>query len=735
MASQPRTVPLADGHIKHIVPLIWVLMAGVAGASEEIRLWTGPPGGFYDFFGREFKKTAEGQNLRVLLITSHGSRANLEALVKAPRQASNLQLALVQEDSLRSFLKEGKGSSLLTFGEVFKEHLLIFVRRPLGIKTVSDFQGYRAYMGAPHSGSRSTAQNFLDLTITRNVRDIYQQVKDLGQLPDAFQKKQVDLAIMITKGDLFGLEPYWQNSYLKALFESEHARLFSLDLVTRRKLTSNQERHKNFFFSNTTLNLPSVEMGAKGRKIATVAVSCLLVTSRPPPPRINALLERVWQELSGPEYREMRLGQLSGLSIPPIPVSSRISSRPASWNWVTFINQLNFFILSGLIILIFFRYKKLVLRLHQSAPILSSLIGFFVGLMLCGMLAYQFEHKVNENFETPFEAFWSVVVYILSGFEDRSPLTPMGRFISAIAISIGTLFFAVVLAALVQFYRKLEEKMPAHLKDHYLILNYNSKVKNIIKEIHSPILGPSVVVIFTDDDNLNMREVRKEKARGAGGPRYFDDVYFAPGDPTDKDSLLDCNPHDAEMILVLADERLGEHADEKSFRTLFALNKIFIQKKVSIRVVVEILNPDNVEVLEQIMPMFRGEIEVVCGANIQGLLLSQAVLTTGLAGFLRDLLTVSGSTNEVYTVAIPDNAAGKTFPQYAAMVMSHFSDSPIIPIAIQRQANGYIQTHTNPQPRLETGKANPIYHLCKGDRLLVISFLPPSPEKFPLSTT
>ncbi len=63
----------------------------------------------------------------------------------------------------------------------------------------------------------------------------------------------------------------------------------------------------------------------------------------------------------------------------------------------------------------------------------------FIILFVIGTVGmYLFERGVNDNFINLGQSFWSSLVYLLSGFEDREPVTIEGRVFS-IFIFIGSI--------------------------------------------------------------------------------------------------------------------------------------------------------------------------------------------------------------------------------------------------------------------------------------------------------
>lgn len=52
------------------------------------------------------------------------------------------------------------------------------------------------------------------------------------------------------------------------------------------------------------------------------------------------------------------------------------------------------------------------------------------------VIMHLLEFRFNEFFSSVLESFWSIATYLLSGFEDRGPMTGAGR-IAAVLVMIG----------------------------------------------------------------------------------------------------------------------------------------------------------------------------------------------------------------------------------------------------------------------------------------------------------
>ena len=360
---------------------------------------------------------------------------------------------------------------------------------------------------------------------------------------------------------------------------------------------------------------------------------------------------------------------------------------------------------------------------RNKFPITLALL-FVLGIAMVTLGTYLLEHKINEHFSTLGESFWSITVYLFSGLEDRSPVTAAGRIVAALGLLLGPALFAVLSGWFARFFIHRERRMPHNLKDHFLLLNWNPRAADVVRELHHPIIrereGTFVVIVLTDDESL---EIRRFKEAGSGRDEAFEDFYISVGNPTDERALRNANAADSRSILILTND---EHGDERTIRSILMLRKIARDVgRSDLHVVAELSDPANNAVLEELARDFPGLLEPIAGLQIRTFLLSQAALSAGIVGFYSELLKISPVTNEMYTLDLPPGAIGMTFRDYAAMVLGTYPDEPLVPVGVQRMIDGRSRMITNPR------RGDPGWILEKGDRLLVMAYLPPLPGVLP----
>ncbi|WP_042352142.1 potassium channel family protein [Bacillus massiliigorillae] len=157
--------------------------------------------------------------------------------------------------------------------------------------------------------------------------------------------------------------------------------------------------------------------------------------------------------------------------------------------------------------------------------------------------------------------WWAIVTTSTVGYGDYTPVTIVGKLIGILLIFIGagfvTTYFATVSSAAISS----EEKLMNGTKDfteenHYIIVGWNERSKNIISRLHEQ---KSKVPIVLIDQTL-----RKHPDRHFG-------FHFINGKATEDNVLLKANIQKAARILITADFKQQEfQADMFSILTLIA---------------------------------------------------------------------------------------------------------------------------------------------------------------------
>lgn len=702
-----------------------LMTAGTAAREEPLRLASGRPDGMYWRVAAGLPRTAGSE---IEAVETRGSVANLELLEKG-----KAHFALAQQDVVSDYFGNHPQTRVRVVGRVFFDYLHILLRDPVRVRSVGDLGRLRMWVGEPGSGTLLTASRFLDRLGTPvsllEGRALTQADRDgesvLDMLPRWFREGRIDVAMVVTTPGL---------PRICELMSSEKVYLQPLDPRTLRELT--EEEETTFRRQTAIGRIPAGTYSNQRGPVATIAVPVLLLTRQDDGGKgveqAAALLRaarRTWRELALASTRdddgctipgdtpdvaplgESGLAMLSGLTEPE-PLVPEL----AAWGKAA--------LLLGLLALLAWwarrsgRWEQVRGLWRQDRLPFVLVLLLAVGILAVTVTTYAVERGINENFSSVPESFWSITVYLFSGLEDRTPYTATGRVVATLGLLLGPAFFAVMSGWLARFFIRRDRHMPHHLNDHHLILNWNDRAGQVLRELHHPIIrereGVSVVVVLTDDETL---ELRRLKQAGSGRDEAFEDCYLSVGDPSDERALRNANAQDACSILILTDDR---HGDERTLRSIVMLQKIARETgRTNLHVVAEISNPANCAVLDEVARDFPGLLERISGLQLRTLLLSQAARNAGIIGFYTDLLQISADSNEMYTVQVPEQAVGLSFRAFAALILAQDGPEPLVPVGVQRMVAGRWQILTNPR------RQDPGWLLEAGDNLLVIGYRPP----------
>lgn len=235
-------------------------------------------------------------------------------------------------------------------------------------------------------------------------------------------------------------------------------------------------------------------------------------------------------------------------------------------------------------------------------------------------------------------------------------------------------------------------------RNHFVIVNWSNKGPGIIEQIRKAKAEHEVPIVVLADPKQNTEFPEQEK---------FGGVYFIPGEPTGEEVLRCASVQHAHSVIVLSDPKLRDQPDAKSVMTIVAIRRLCVKDGVKqVHIVVEIADPQMVQLADHAGREGDGNIEVVSSSSLGLYLLAQSAVTPGLTKFYEDILTFEEGTNEVYRTAVPRDFIGKSFADLGRWLF----ESPkkergqsMILVGVIRQERVFINPTTAEVPSFKEG--------------------------------
>ncbi len=324
------------------------------------------------------------------------------------------------------------------------------------------------------------------------------------------------------------------------------------------------------------------------------------------------------------------------------------------------------------------RLQSLINRLIWRRTF-NRLVIMLLAMWLVAAVSLRYtEGHANADFDSMPKAYWNIAIYFFSGLDGPQPVTLTGRIIVTLVLvfSVGmvAVFTGIIASFLVESRIGSGRRMPKYnLKDHIVICNWNEKATPIIGQLHARIIKSRrpIVVVSKHTEAGDLPEKDDDPA--------FEDVFLVRGDPANEIILKRAAVGDAYSVLILADPGEGHLADAKSILIAMAVRAVAGNGRVHI--CVEGLDPANVQHLRR-----AGADEIVGASDFAMMLLAQSMLAHGLSIVYRDLLSVTGDTNEIYFHPVPRAFIGKSFEELgAAIFQNNRGENPCILIGAKTE--------------------------------------------------
>lgn len=199
------------GVVLALIALMFAYQFVEPAPPKSLSIATASAEGAYYSFANEYKEYFANEKIHLEVIETSGSVENLELLHKGEVDVA--------------FLQGGIGSAvdfpeLVGLASLYKEPLIIFVRKGLHVETFADFAGKKIAVGKKGSGTRKIVEQLLDDNDLRDKDDL--EIVPLGGKEGAQEllAGNIDALLMVIRADA---------QIVQQLFLDERVDLVSLD--------------------------------------------------------------------------------------------------------------------------------------------------------------------------------------------------------------------------------------------------------------------------------------------------------------------------------------------------------------------------------------------------------------------------------------------------------------------------------------------------------------------------
>ncbi len=663
--------------------LLWtflILYFSILNANETLIISSGQPGKGYDNIAKSIKKILKEHHFKTNIIIKHssGSIENLNRLAD-----KKTDLAIVQSDTAfyaengNNVFKDTPINNLSSVITLYQEPLFIITNQS-GINNINQLANLRINIGLKNSGIESTSQVlFKSIGIWHTVIKYHlSNDKSINALLN--NKVQVILLNYI-------------DSSLKQKIQEKklHIVPISKELIKKLRTTFSYFNQYNYKLNDETTT--------------TIAVSSLLIADKDIEKQIIYQLTKIidtnYKDLVFPKGFEKpqkhflknpienwHEGTLKYLKEKNIKIHEK---RHFDLYILYLFSALVIFLILTLLITmyilhhtdLFHRYRgshtiieyfqKIYFKLSNFKYISLTIFIILLNILSVTLIKF-FEHKwaLDQSTFTTFDnlsflkTLWWFFIFGSSGYDNNIfPNSNIGEFIASLApmLEFSSLIALVSIFTYDKIIKHLTEANGMgikRVKNHIILCGWNDNAHCIIKNLlHKNIMHKKQIVILAD------MEYEEPIKKFAFDPMY---VFYVKGDATVREDLFRANITEADIAIVISDNKLPE-ADAKNILKVLTIEKYCTElekagkriNKSNIHTIAEIANPKNISIAED-----AGVDQIISLGNIESKIFTQAVQNPGVAKFINEIVTYNEQ-NDIYsfTISINSQLYNKTYDE------------------------------------------------------------------------
>ncbi len=706
--------------MKHILKFIalFVLSIGInicSLAQNTLTLATGSKNGDYYQLGQNLKTIIEANNpdIEIIVLPTHGSVENAKLI-----EISSAHLALIQSD-IAFYFHNGErmffypSDNMEGIASLYTEAIQVIAGKDTGIEKIEDLRGKTIALGLQNSGAMFNATIVLN-AYNITLDDINAKYMSFENAKEAIINGEID-ATFFTSG----------------IFEStkrEFSDHFNIIPIN----TNIIERISRSYPCFLATSLPMHASRSEHRERYTLGVRALLVANKDVNSSIiYSITETIFNNLES--LRNLN-PIAEGIDINNSLLAKSISVHNGSKKY--YIEQglikvgifdyykdiLSYFSLL-LILFLFVKFRKFIFKQIQKNIYVRLIVVFLIIFIIGTIGMYFFERKVqNENFLSLYESVWSSTVYLLSGFEDRSPITIGGRIMSVFILISSIILIGSVAGNFASIFLKKEEiKMKKNFSNHIIICNWHNGGDAVLSEILSQNAEPDTYIIVITTKDVDYEGLLKVK------PHLYNNVYFLKGDPTQHKILEIARVDKAKGVVILADDQYHD-PDANSALIALAIRTITDGKKKTVKVVAESINHRKIQHIKD-----AGVDEVICVKDYGISLLAQCSINHYTSEIYERLLKNSEDSNEFYFIELKETPedvkkqiVGKHFHEVERLFNKNRTEKNAI-LLIGYKSNSEEQLDKiNDQANMKLNPKKDDFLIKENDTLIVIAHRKPN---------
>ncbi|MDY0131095.1 MAG: NAD-binding protein [Desulforegulaceae bacterium] len=351
--------------------------------------------------------------------------------------------------------------------------------------------------------------------------------------------------------------------------------------------------------------------------------------------------------------------------------------------------------------------------------LIISALALVLGANILYFIEFEFS-GVEGPFSDYWDSYWHMVIVLLSGIEEKEPISLVGRVVITFFMIAGVCVVGMLTAEIVSILvRKLNRKGKVRLKpvnsimeNHIVILGHNTHFDYLIRQLYSAFGGRYYILAVCDLADQIPISI----------PFVYKHVVALKGDPLNPEVLKKSDIDLAKRVIVLSENKESANSvssDHNCLMKAIAVNSI--NKMVPITVQLNFLSSMK-------FAKVMDNTDFIVSSVYSEKLISQGVLNPGVTEIYRSLMTFSFDSCEFYRVKLPEFFGTTSFNKVQKFFLNEKKKS--IPVGVYKYNKNIGLYDLKINPCLDHSKPNEYFDLEieSSDYLIVLAYEEPNFE-------